>query len=179
MNRVPLKYKDHHSSYRNFNSIDRTVVRLSYLDKGNSFTGNMVSLHWNCHLRLSSFCTAKLITNIPEISIREVTQQNPGPWFNIKMSSYQYRDSRVKDKTVSPTVLSLTWESPYLGKTVFTLNRGPRRIQSIPGNRLNDGNKFLTTSQTYSAKEVYESIMTHWAPSQYKDRLSQVWGFPC
>ena len=44
---------------------------------------------------------------------------------NIKMSSYQYRDSHVKDKTVSPTVLSLTWESPYLGKAVFILRRGP------------------------------------------------------
>ena len=44
--------------------------------------------------------------------------------FNIKMSSYQYRDPHVKDKTVSPTVLSLTWESPYPGKTVFILNRG-------------------------------------------------------
>ena len=30
------------------------------------------------------------------------------------MSSYQYGDSHVKDKTVSSTVLSLTWESPYL-----------------------------------------------------------------
>ena len=39
------------------------------------------------------------------------------------MSSYQYRDSHVKDKTVSLTVLSLTWESPYLGKTVFILRR--------------------------------------------------------
>ena len=43
---------------------------------------------------------------------------------NIKMSSFQYGDSHVKDKTVSPTVLSLTWESPYLGKTVFTLRQG-------------------------------------------------------
>ena len=41
------------------------------------------------------------------------------------MSSYQYRHSHVKDKTVSPTVLSLTWESPYLGKTVFILRQGP------------------------------------------------------
>ena len=44
---------------------------------------------------------------------------------NIKMPSYQYRHSHVKDKTVSPTVLSLTSESPYLGKTVFLLRRGP------------------------------------------------------
>ena len=41
------------------------------------------------------------------------------------MLSYQYRHSHVKDKTVSPTVLSLTWESSYLGKTVFILRRGP------------------------------------------------------
>ena len=40
---------------------------------------------------------------------------------NIKISSYQYRDSHVKDKTVS----SLAWESPYLGKTVFILRQGP------------------------------------------------------
>ena len=44
---------------------------------------------------------------------------------NIKIQSYQYRDSHVKDKTVSPTVLSLTWESPYLGKMVFILRWGP------------------------------------------------------
>ena len=49
-----------------------------------------------------------------------------GPWgrLNIKMSSYQYRDHHVKYKTVSPTVLSLTWESPYLGKMVFILRQG-------------------------------------------------------
>ena len=41
------------------------------------------------------------------------------------MPSYQYRDPHVKDKTVSPTLSSLTWESPYLGKTVFILKRGP------------------------------------------------------
>ena len=48
-----------------------------------------------------------------------------GDRLNIKMPSYQYWDSNVKDKTVSPTVLSLTWESPYIEKTVFILRRGP------------------------------------------------------
>ena len=52
-----------------------------------------------------------------------IFRQGPGGRLNIKMPSYQYRDSHVKDKTVSPTVLSLTWESPYLGKTVFILRR--------------------------------------------------------
>ena len=52
----------------------------------------------------------------------------PGGRLNIKMSSYQYRDPHVKDKTVSPTVLSLTWEPPYLGKTVFILRQGPASV---------------------------------------------------
>ena len=37
------------------------------------------------------------------------------------MSSYQYKDHYVKDKTV----LSLKWESPYMGKMVFILRQGP------------------------------------------------------
>ena len=49
----------------------------------------------------------------------------PGGRLKIKMLSYQHRNSHVKDKTVSPTILSLTWESPYLEKTVFILRRGP------------------------------------------------------
>ena len=35
----------------------------------------------------------------------------PGGRLNIKMPFYKYKDSHVKDKTVLPTVLSLTWES--------------------------------------------------------------------
>ena len=41
------------------------------------------------------------------------------------MPSYQYKDSHVKDKTVSPTVLSLTWES-IPGKDGFYIETGPR-----------------------------------------------------
>ena len=46
---------------------------------------------------------------------------NSGDCLNIMMSSYQYMDPHVKDKTV----LSLTWESPYLEKTVFIWRRVP------------------------------------------------------
>ena len=46
-----------------------------------------------------------------------------GGRLSIKMPSYQYRDSHVKHKKVSPTVLSLTWEFPYMGKTVFILRQ--------------------------------------------------------
>ena len=49
----------------------------------------------------------------------------PGGRLNKKDGLTRYGNSNVKDKTVSPTVLSLTWESPYLGKTVFILRRGP------------------------------------------------------
>ena len=38
------------------------------------------------------------------------------------MSSYKYTDPHVKDKTVA-TVLSLTWEYPYLEKTVLILRQ--------------------------------------------------------
>ena len=48
-----------------------------------------------------------------------------GGRLNIKILSYQYKDSHVKDKTVSSTVLSLTRESPYQGKTIFVLRQGP------------------------------------------------------
>ena len=41
------------------------------------------------------------------------------------MPLYQYGDSLVKDKTVLQTVLSLTWESQYVGKTVFILRWCP------------------------------------------------------
>ena len=43
-----------------------------------------------------------------------------GACLNIKIPSYQYRNPHIKDKTV----LSLTSESPYLGKTVFILRWG-------------------------------------------------------
>ena len=59
-----------------------------------------------------------------------ILETHPGGRLNIKMPSYQYRDSHVKDKTVSLTVLSLTWESPYLGKTVFILRRGPGHLSA-------------------------------------------------
>ena len=54
-----------------------------------------------------------------------------GGHLNIKMPSYQCRDSHVKDKTVSPTVLSLTWKSPNMGipipgKDSIYIETGPR-----------------------------------------------------
>ena len=51
-----------------------------------------------------------------------------------KMSSYQYRNHHVKDTTV----LFLTWEYPYLGKTGFILRQGPDRLNvtlSLRGSR--------------------------------------------
>ena len=58
------------------------------------------------------------------ISYKWTTDKGPGGRLNIKMSSYQYRDPHVKEKTISRP-LFLTWESPYLGKTVLILRRGP------------------------------------------------------
>ena len=43
------------------------------------------------------------------------------------MPSYQNRNPHVKDKDGLTTVLSSTWKSSFLGKTVFILRRGPER----------------------------------------------------
>ena len=44
---------------------------------------------------------------------------------NINKSSYQYRDFYVKIRRSQGRLISLTWESPYPGKTAFILRRGP------------------------------------------------------
>ena len=51
----------------------------------------------------------------------------PGGRLNIKMSSYQYRDPRVKDKVVSRRLI-FDMGIPCLGKTVFILSQCPGRL---------------------------------------------------
>ena len=58
---------------------------------------------------------------IPKNSCLDGTSS--GGCLNIKMSSYQYRNYHVKDKTVSPTILSSTWESPYWERRSLYWNR--------------------------------------------------------
>ena len=92
-----------------------------------------------------------------------------GPSQFIKMPSYQYRDCHVKDKTVSPTVLYLTWGSPYLGKTVFILRRGP---------------DYFTTTSFRVVKHIKPSILIvssfpfpdKYFPPIYSWRWRSVWG---
>ena len=72
-------------------------------------------------LAYKGICTCNKLTPMKSLRLKK----RSGSRLNIKMPSYQYRDSHFKDKTVSPTVLSLTWESPYLGKMVFILRQGP------------------------------------------------------
>ena len=50
---------------------------------------------------------------------------DPGGRLNKKDGLTRYGDSHVKDKNVLTAVLSLTWKSPYVDKTVFILRRGP------------------------------------------------------
>ena len=62
------------------------------------------------------------------ILVRWYLYTESGGHLNINMPSYQYRDYHVKDKTVSPTVLSLTWESPYPGKDGLYIETGTRLL---------------------------------------------------
>ena len=79
------------------------------------------------------FLKLRLRKNIFAFSIISLSWDDTNSWnlssqrtmtkgcLNTNMQSYQYGDSNVKDKTVSPTILSLTWETPYLGNMVFIL----------------------------------------------------------
>ena len=49
----------------------------------------------------------------------------PGVRLNIKMPSYKYRDSHVKDKTVSPTVFIFNMRIPIPGKDGLYIEPGP------------------------------------------------------
>ena len=85
---------------------------------------------------------------------------NPGGRLNKKDGLTRYGDSHVKDKTVSPTVLSLTWKSPYVDKTVFILRRAQytpipptveRRYNELkPGNTyIHQGNRLSSLNRCY------------------------------
>ena len=52
------------------------------------------------HRKWSKTSTHEMNSNILHIVIRNHTHQEPVPWFNIKMSSYQYMISHCGDKTV-------------------------------------------------------------------------------
>ena len=51
-----------------------------------------------------------------------ILRQGPVGRLNKKDGLIRYGDSHVKDKTA---VLSLTWKSPYVDKTVFILRQDP------------------------------------------------------
>ena len=90
---------------------------------------NAIAAWW--HVRIAGRELVVVITFHDKLTSSSIRGQDiientkwPGGRLNIKMSSYQYRDSHVKDKTVSPTVLSLTWESPITGKDGIYIETG-------------------------------------------------------
>ena len=108
--------------------------------------------------------TCLWVGNSP-VAVMTSSCQKPGPWFNIKMSSYQYRNSHCGDKTIlRPSYLhngisytgkmtylywispqwvkrnsSAIWESIWLAVSLRTpmgfLEAGPEPHHSNPGNR--------------------------------------------
>ena len=99
-----INHTPHHSSH------SQSFMTLYYSSLSPLFIAFSISYHRLIHSSHSSpFNTLTTFKHSPLLSIME-----PGGRLNIKMPSYQYKDSHVKDKTVSPTVLSLTWKSPYI-----------------------------------------------------------------
>ena len=75
--------------YRKSHCGDKTILRPSHLHNGISYTGKTSSLYW---------IRALIVYNT--VSDMRTCSPEAGPWFNIKMSSYQYRKSHCGDKTV-------------------------------------------------------------------------------
>ena len=104
-----------------------------------------------------------------------------GGYLNIKMPSYQYRDFHVKDKTVSPTILSLPWESSYLGKMVFKSGRGPAVLAgvSVTTNAFNFCNQLLVTGEFPSQRPVRQSfdVFFHLCLNKWLSKKSWGWWF--
>ena len=82
--------------------------------------------------------------------------KSPGPWFNIKMLSYQYRKSHCGDKTV----VSLSYIHngiSYTGKiTYFYI------AQIAP---LSYQGSHRTQTQTSEVRWLHASVVTEWSPA--------------
>ena len=74
----------------------------------------------------------------------------------------------VRDNTVSPTVLSLTWESPYMGKRVFILRRGQVTIITHFALYLCRGHRVMST--------VYRPTGTTYPITDSAIMVSADWG---
>ena len=78
----------------------------------NIFIANKVTFQQNGPQNLALYHTLYVKVHLNSL-VR--VHWNSGPWFNIKMSSYQYRESHYRDKTIlRPSYLHN--EIPYTGK---------------------------------------------------------------
>ena len=68
-------------------------------------------------------------------------------------------DSKVHGANIGPTWVLSAPDGPHVGSMNFAIRGATTNVEIV----------WLAVWQT----------MTNWAPSQYKDRLSQVRGFPC
>ena len=108
------------------------------------------------------------------------------PWvrLNIKMLSYQYRHSHVKDKTVLLTVLSLTWEYSHLGKKVFILRQSPGYVHSTAMVLIACTHPYWHLSAKMSFKisrinQIIENYFTYTPKSTHKFDGWQLWNIKC
>ena len=117
--------------YRKSHCLDKTVVRSSYLHNGISYSGKTVLCEFQAEIFQLVILTINVISGIVyfrEIileSLRSVSETTPGPLFNMKMPSYQYRKSHCLDKTAVKSSYLHNGIS-YSGKTVYCF------IESVP-----------------------------------------------
>ena len=119
---------------------------------------------WNFpweHLHFYTTPRGGLFREVPlDTCIWDVSSECPGPWFNIKMSSYQYRKSRCGDKTVVRSsylhngvsypgkIASLYWFSPLEVLCLEICQHPTENLHSIEGNFKHPTNSLTAVPRT-------------------------------
>ena len=101
---------------------------------------------------------------------------NSGPWFNIKMTSYQYRESHCGDKTIYDRLIS-TMGFPMLVRRHLDIESGPRnRLEMYKILKFHDSRGLLdlllfTSAFTHKDDQYHSTVaLLKW---YYSDKLSR------
>ena len=97
-----IQYKDDTYQYRKSHCGDKTILRPSCLHNGICYTGKTTSLYWIRAqvISIDDGYPWSTYSRTCWLVVDGLAVWEAGPWFNIKMSSYQYRKSHCGDKTV-------------------------------------------------------------------------------
>ena len=79
-------------------------------------------------MNIHPFSKTHVAFHLATFNISMLVNKVPADRVNIKMSSYQYRDSHHKDNTVWQLAYTFQWTFLYLEKNGLYIGTGPRTV---------------------------------------------------